>query len=408
MHLRNLPYTKNLENSIFNLKSEEDDEELFSKILLFLNDANSFRNFGEALKSIIWKYMPDSYDGSEKDFLKQSAVKEGIRFNNNTLNNWFSGTRPKKSDLSREHMYEIGFALRMSVEDVRELFRKAYFDRAFNMRDVHEFVYYYCFEHGYSKQHADKIIDAINLDNHAKKDLTIRTVQISEAVEGIKEDKKLIDYIYSHQHNFQINNRTAIQVRDALLNEIQAREGERVLINQGIMRLDNSAYSYIAREISYWTNHSDNEEGAHEYLSRYKSLTSIETMLDIIQLGMTRQGKAVDQSGKLLFKDSAFPQEIVSRFPIKQTFSKANPTFEEIRKMIILLFSYKFWFEKEYNFADTDLEDYTAQLNSLLTDCGLQTLYYGNPFDWLFLFCSSNEDPLEQFRSIILEGRTDL
>jgi hypothetical protein len=50
-----------------------------------------------------------------------------------------------------------------------------------------------------------------------------------------------------------------------------------------------------------------------------------------------------------------------------------------------------------------DFDDYISQLDSLLFDCNYAGLYYGNPFDWLFLFCAQAERPLDMFRDIIQE-----
>ena len=49
------------------------------------------------------------------------------------------------------------------------------------------------------------------------------------------------------------------------------------------------------------------------------------------------------------------------------------------------------------------VQNYTEQLNALLNECGFSPLYYGNPYDWMFLYCTLSDAPLDVFRGMILE-----
>jgi hypothetical protein len=50
-----------------------------------------------------------------------------------------------------------------------------------------------------------------------------------------------------------------------------------------------------------------------------------------------------------------------------------------------------------------EFDDYTSELNTILTTCGFSPLYYGNPYDWLFLYCTISDMPLDAFREIVSE-----
>ena len=115
-----------------------------------------------------------------------------------------------------------------------------------------------------------------------------------------------------------------------------------------------------------------------------------------------------------VFKSARLPKEIKNRFPEAISFSEKEPTYESMRKMIIMLFSYTFWYNVQFPKASApkfDEVDYREQMNALLYECGFSTLYDGNPYDWLFLFCTwsctqENDDyhrPLDVFRSIIAD-----
>ena len=108
-----------------------------------------------------------------------------------------------------------------------------------------------------------------------------------------------------------------------------------------------------------------------------------------------------------VFKNSRLPKEIKNRFPEASSFSVKNQTYESIRKMIILLFSYTFWFKIQHLKVDADFDDYKEELNALLFDCGFSELYYGNPYDWLFMYCALNERPLDVFRGALSEVLTE-
>jgi len=77
-----------------------------------------------------------------------------------------------------------------------------------------------------------------------------------------------------------------------------------------------------------------------------------------------------------------------------------------------VLYFYWYWVKdiiKEY--PEGDDESFVTEMNSILYSCGYGPLYYGNPYDWLFLFCSScklnGTSPLEVFRGILANNESD-
>ena len=110
-----------------------------------------------------------------------------------------------------------------------------------------------------------------------------------------------------------------------------------------------------------------------------------------------------DKGTKTLFKNARLPKEIKNRFPEAVTLSKKEPTYEEIRKLIILLFSYNFWVKSMQNNEIIELDVYIDELNVVLNESGLSLVYYGNPYDWLFLYCALANNPLDTFREILSE-----
>ncbi len=383
-----MKYTEHLESVLFELWDEDYASE--EKVVEFLNSANEFSTFGEALSRFICSHTAAETSEEAYAYLKEQFKNKKIDINRNTLKNWFeSGKRPKKGEQSREHMYKICFAMDLSVEDTAELFRKVYFDRPFNIRDKKEFIYYYCLYKGLTHQDAEYLLSQSSTENEsADNDDTISTRVITADSINFKDDKELLDYINDHPHNFSIRNISGKEILENLIDEVKAKDGDKEKLKE---RDSSVSWAIITQECNR----------NPEMLAKYKSISSISAMVDIIlDVDLVKERAERDDS---IFKNSNLPSEIRQCFPDKHTFSSKEPTFEEIRKMIILLFSYKFWFYKDYNYQEADLDDYIMQLDGLLQEANQPQLYYGNPYDWLFMYCTICENSLDMFRGIMAE-----
>ena len=104
----------------------------------------------------------------------------------------------------------------------------------------------------------------------------------------------------------------------------------------------------------------------------------------------------------LSFKNAELPKEIKTNFPSTPHLDKSSSS-EQLRKMIILLFSYSFWYEAQQRQAEDYFDYYLDQLDDLLNSIGYAPMYHGNPYDWLFLTCSNMPCPLDAFRDILDE-----
>lgn len=96
------------------------------------------------------------------DEVRDALKKKKIPFTLNTLKNWFNGGAPKHGKAAREMFYKIAFAKDFSVEKTKMLFAKVYHDRAFDIKIVDEFVYYYALKNNYEYQRAREMVDEIN------------------------------------------------------------------------------------------------------------------------------------------------------------------------------------------------------------------------------------------------------
>ena len=115
------------------------------------------------------------------------------------------------------------------------------------------------------------------------------------------------------------------------------------------------------------------------------------------------------------------PDIVKLNFPSKKTFSKIlnrsqsemSTSYDSIRKCLILLKFYHFWVTLELmmdsgNAAENSQSDYAdyfddfcEEMAQLLEECGYEELYERNPYDWIFLWASTTEQPLESFRGVM-------
>ncbi len=143
---------------------------------------------------------------------------------------------------------------------------------------------------------------------------------------------------------------------------------------------------------------------------RKQNITSIDFMLEFIIDPI----EPVNKKAKL-------PDIVKLNFPSKKTFSKIlnrsqseiSTSYDSIRKCLILLKFYHFWVTLELmmdsgNAAENPQSDYAdyfddfcEEMAQLLEECGYEELYERNPYDWIFLWASTTEHPLESFRGVM-------
>lgn len=369
-------YTKRLEIEIWNMAKELDENEDFSKVIDFLNSEEGFQPFGKRLAAFIAKtlHLNATDFKTIKDALEKQCETTGVDISEiasyGTLRNWFDkGTSRKKGDDTRQHMFALAFVLRLSVDDTKKLFHKIFLDRAFNYRNEKEVIYYFCLKNNKSWADAKRMIAEVESMTIDTSDHTQLTNVIVQNVDVMSDEKMLLAYIRENGYNFEKNSVNASKIFNRYLSE---------------------AKNWAKDEISRY---------ALEHQNKWIKNLSNNTLYETIT-GLNITGK---KGTKTVFSNANLPKEIKTRFPEAASFGKKHLTSEEYRKIIILLFSYGFWYQVQLEEIDGGIDDYTDELNYILFDCNYSGLYYGNSFDWLFLFCTQAEQPLDLFRELLAE-----
>lgn len=393
-----ITYTSNLETEIWNMAEELDESEDFSKVIDFLNSKEGFQPFGKRLAEFIDK----KYDLGSTDrktmlqALNEACEKNGVGLSeiasNGTLRNWFDkDKRPKKGEDSRFSMFALAFALRLSVEETKDLFHKIFLDRAFNYRNEKEVIYYFCLKNNKTWADAKRMIAEVENMTIDTSDHTQFTNVIVDNINAMSDENKLLEYIRENGHNFEKNSVTAKEKFSYYLEQAKKLAKEEV----SAIRKDE--------EDMLVDEYGNEKRGKKSYSGKWINSVSNNFLYEII----TGIGVEGDKGTKTVFKNATLPKEIKQRFPEAITFGKEDMKSEEYRKVIVLLFSYCFWYKVQYLSIDFDYDDYIGELDHILFSCNFSKLYPGNPFDWLFLFCSQDDCPLAVFRGILSEVLPD-
>lgn len=363
-----MQYTSQMESILFSSWDDTGTEDYQNVLNVLQTD---FRSFGEGLLDILSKKAKEKVT-NPLEYLKAMCVEADVDISDigsaNSLKSWFSGgPRPKKGDDSRDKMFTLAFALKLTAAETADLFHKVYLDRAFNQRNYKEVIYYYCINHQLSFSHAKHLISKVEFDLTSC-DKTVYTAKLIEETSALNDDTALIAYINSHAHNFAINTKSA----KVELNN-QKEKALRFAQLEADSTWDKSLY--------YGANR-----------------TSDSFLYEII----TERSVSGDKGTVTLpFRNADLPKEIKNNFPQVKSLSDKVDSYEELRKAIILLFSYSFWREATSQNAYDIFDDYIDQLNDLLIRANLPELYYGNPYDWMFLYCTYADNPLDTFRGIL-------
>lgn len=373
-------YTQICENKSWSLNGDEED--IGKKVLQFLQECSETATFGARLKRFIAKECGVSED-SVPQYLKGRLQAEEIDMNSNTLRNWFSKAGPKKGDHSRDLMLRVAFALRLNVEQTNLLFQKVYLDRGLYPRRFEEYAAEFCLREGLGWTVWQSLLKQYP-SAEEENEQTVYTRVLQQDLDGIRTPEEAAEYWKKHFHNFTIRNKSAREVLQNLVRKVKGnkdRTGE------------------IDRELE---GRNDKSDIWFEIL-KGRPHDTYEAMVQVIT-ELTPETQSNGKKSRSILKGTCLPHEIQTNFPEASVFSKKELSYEELRKMIILLGSYYLWRQAARARKILELDVYIQEMNDRLNEAGLPPLYYGNPFDWLFLYSAKEEDPLAYFREVLAEA----
>ena len=387
-------YTQEMYEDLINAAEEGYDAECdYSMLVEQINSPDFFEPFSERLRRYLSKRMQIEYSPDEAyQFLFNAMNEAGTNPTRNTIKNWLnvSGSSgghfgPNMGDAGRESMFQVAFSLGLNASKTEDYFHRVYLDKAFNARNPKEFIYFYCLQREKSYTEAKDLATEAEkyLPSSSASSSGTATVMMKQVAKIAKDDEELLTYIREHAFNFTGKSKTAQDILDWLKRDLCGGNEQIGLAEQ----------EYLA----YKADDMTGSEGRNPH--------SVDFVLAMAEKGPLMIGESIRDPNAKKVRDILTRKEISNQFPNANTISHPDSSYI-MRKNIILLYFYWYWVKdilKEY--PEGDDESFVTELNSYLFKCGYSPLYYGNPYDWVFLYCSACKDngisPLDVFRGIL-------
>lgn len=324
-------------------------------------------------------YSEDVTDtGTLATFLAAKCKDTGVNISRQTLMNWLTKGLPANTASGRENVYRLCFALQMNGQQTREFFLKAYLERPFNYKDVHEAVYFFCMNNDLSYADAVRIISKIeSADVVSNPYADSVTEQIGEHLVELGTEDELVRYIIENRSGFAIQNQSATKMIEQLVDSCKA----------------------IAPK-EYAISCNDDKD---------ITVDNIDELLNVIYGYSARATINAKPVYKKSISKSNFPDLIKRNWPQREQFAqileKKTASYDVIRRALIMLTFYDFAANATVNKALEYgiFDEFTDEMNTVLAACGYVQLYWRNPFDWMIGYCAMSSDPLGTLRDLIEE-----
>ena len=331
-------------------------------------------------------YTNDTADtGALATFVSEKCKEAQVNISRQTLVNWLTKGLPANTASGRENVYRLCFALQMDAQQTGEFFLKAYLERPFNYKDIHEATYFFCLNSGYPYTDAQRIIATIESSQvEENSDADNITEQIGQRISELKTEDEFLRYMTENRSGFAIQNQSATEKIKEIIDKCKELAPKEYAINcdddkaitaDNVDELLNIIYGYSARA--------------------------------------TANGEAIY---KKTISKSNFPDLIKRNWPQREQFSqileKKTASYDVIRRALIMLTFYDFAASAavaEYKRTGAAADEFfiftefTDEMNTVLAECGYVQLYWRNPFDWMIGYCAMSPDPLGTLRDLIDE-----
>lgn len=375
--------------------------------------AASFRTFDVALDDFI---VNRGFEGELSDvqakirFIRERFQSEGMDIEARTIKKWYgSHTMSKNRDIA----FQFCFAFGLDIEETQEFFRKVYLQRGIDCHDMNEAVYYYAILHRMSYAQAQELI--ARLPKPASRKLSfdesvLFTGTIVKELHRFQSAEELLTFLEENVEQFGYNNATAYKYIGEIWNQIACEGGiaerERRISPYKLKKSKKGKEGETVVPVT--EENEDKKRSVWEiYLQIFglKEFDDNNTPLFVLE---NRTIKPILKKNPLLhpLAEEAFPD----RQGLEGILRGEHQSAETVRKTMILLTFYRYWCslalkhnEFYYSPSPEECGRCYASMNQYLVSAGYPELYQGNPYDWIFMYSSQDEYPLDTFRDFMRE-----
>ena len=347
----------------------------------------SFRNFGGALDTfLIEKGYTGSLDdvGSKTDFIKERYKARGVMSPRN-MSKWFSGD----ININKSTALQLSFVFGLGVEETEDFLRRICLSRGFDFHDMEEIVYYMAIKLQADYKELATILENlpdVDVQRIPDDDKAFYTGNIAGEVKKLSSMEETAVYIAENAERFAYKHVTAAKMLKRMWLKISGENGIAAAERRAFqVELPEGGKSNgFETSLSVWTIYLPNVRKA----AGGRNIRNILTDSGLIHA----------------FAVYCYPD----RDGLEKVLNGARISDERMRKLLILLSFYEYLAGKAVvlggrTVSGRDAENCRLRINDILLSSGYQTLYAGNPYDWIFLFALENDDPLTTFREDFMQ-----
>lgn len=300
---------------------------------------------------------------------------KGIEFSK-TVRQWLQGKKkPSQAQAYRYNCYDFCIAVGMDINETFEFMFKYFQVMPFYYKNRTDAIYYYCILNGKNYETITRLLETAG-SFPATNDESVETEFIGRKISEIDSDEEFTEYLknycYDDEHQYATARRTALELLDKCKGEEFA---------------DVKKDSELLLAIAGYNNQTGIKGGRHD--------------------------KGISKS--------LFPPEFTTSFPDDNILHKVRTnkkvSDEALRKLLILLSFYHYYKSRDNAYGSTKItekeikqsfDEFSAECNLILSECGYVQLYPRNLYDWHILCCANSEYPTEAFISLIRQQYADV
>ena len=324
--------------------------------------------------------------------INQGAADHNVKISRSTLNEWLSGGRDpsvsSSDEQTRENIYRLCAAFDLDMELTEELFEKVFFTRAFDLKALKEFAFFYFARKDYKEGIAgcrwyktgekvwEDVSRMVQPDESAAEQPVRNTVLLADRTEAMNE-VEFLRFLSTHPQTFVKENRFT-----------RARERIREYAGKACGMTPELASVFGQR-----LGGGKRTEADIPYEPLINSILGYAQRSTVCAAGMVSSLKSL-------------PPQLVSNFPTGQILRKICIgdvcSYDQIYKMFSLLLFYCYHVKLPASVnREQRFKDFLRFANLSLERDGCTELYPRQPYGGLLLFCAAQDDPIPALREFI-------
>jgi len=344
------------------------------------------------------------------------GLEEGVP---KAVKNWLEGVPVNPA--YRENLYNLCLALEMNTEQVRIFFLKNYMTIPFNYKDRIDAIYFFGISHNLSYVEIEQLLKEFESVEDDNVEMTANTKLIGNYIAEIDDIDIFREYLRNNSYSKKMQYETAAQsitdlavanaiyaqieriLKIGLLREKENKKGEQ--LSEPIILKDANRVNYKA--LLFVMYGYDNQE---RYANKKTKISKCEYLPKAFRENFPNDQEFSRIVNKEASADVYRKALIIMKFynffcSSMLTYMYGTDTPEEKHAMVKTLDDYR---ERDMDAIEADLDDFYYETGLLLSQCGFEQMYARNPFDWLMLYCAKSTDPLDTFRTLLIERFTEI